>query len=260
VVLLSPDVRLVHFEAIDSTNAEAERRAVAGERGPLWLVADRQSEGRGRRGRHWVSESGNLFATLLITLSVAPAIAAQLSFVAALAVLETIRPLLSQRARGELAVKWPNDVLLEGKKLAGILAETVATTAANELAVAIGCGVNLRHAPAHIRYAATCLARYGCRLDRDHLFAGLATAMAKQLTAWSEGRGFDVIRQCWLAQAAGLGGRARVDIGQGTTEGTFVNVAADGALILRLDDGEQRTIYGGEVTFVDIDRLRSRKP
>jgi BirA family biotin operon repressor/biotin-[acetyl-CoA-carboxylase] ligase len=259
VTLLSPGIRVVHFDEIDSTNAEAHRRALTGERGPLWLVADRQVAGRGRHGRHWVSESGNLFATLLLTREVVPAIAAQLSFVAALAVIEAVRPLIDEAGRPELAFKWPNDVLIEGSKLAGILVETAALAGADGMTIAVGCGVNLAHAPAQALYPVTSLARYGSTASRDDVFARLAEAMTGQLSAWSEGQGFSVIRQCWLAYAAGLGGRASVDTGQERIEGSFVNIAADGALILRLDNGEQRIVYGGEVTFEDIEKLRGRK-
>ena len=214
VTLLSPNVRLVHFDAIDSTNAEAHRRALAGERGPLWLIADRQTEGRGRLGRHWVSESGNLFATLLLTLAISPATAAQLSFVAALAVVETVGPLITRGAHRLVRVKWPNDVLIEGRKLAGILSET-AISATGEMVVVIGCGINIAHAPGSAAYPITCLADHGCSSHRDEVFADLARAMAAQLAAWEHGRGFDVVRQCWLAHAAGLGGRAVAETGQG---------------------------------------------
>jgi BirA family biotin operon repressor/biotin-[acetyl-CoA-carboxylase] ligase len=254
VTLLAPGTKLVHFDAIDSTNAEAQRQALKGERGPTWLVADRQTLGRGRHGRHWVSESGNLFATLLLTLSIDPAIAAQLSFVAALAALETARLHVADGAK--LSVKWPNDILIEGKKAAGILAETAAISATGELAIAIGCGLNVSHVPNETPYPVTCLAHHGCTASRDDVFAALAVAMSEQLAAWSTGEGFDIIRQCWLAQAAGLGGRASVEGGQGRIAGTFVNLAADGALILRLDNGEQRAIYGGEVTFEEIEKSR----
>ena len=256
VTLLISDARLVHFETIDSTNAEAHRQALQGERGPIWFVADRQTLGRGRHGRHWESESGNLFATLLLTLAIEPAVAAQLSFVAALAIFETAGQHIGEGAK--LSLKWPNDVLIEGEKFAGILAETVSLPESGDLAIVIGCGLNITHAPRQTQYPVTCLSRHGSTASRDTVFDALAVAMSKQLAAWSAGEGFDVIRQCWLAQAAGLGGRASIDTGQGVTHGTFVNLAADGALILRLDNGEQRAIYGGEVAFEEIEK--SRRP
>jgi BirA family biotin operon repressor/biotin-[acetyl-CoA-carboxylase] ligase len=256
VTLLSPGAKLLHFREIDSTNAEAQRQALAGERGPLWVVADRQTRGRGRHGRFWVSEEGNLFATILLTLAVAPAAAAQLSFVASLAVADAVRPLMPEKRRRDVFLKWPNDVLIGGRKIAGILPESLPLPSVGETAVAIGCGLNVAHVPAGTRYPATCLADEGSAAKRDEVFSHLAAAMAAQLSAWSAGEGFDVIRQCWLAQSAGLGGRAAVDLGRERLEGTFVNVAADGALILRLDDGEQRSSHGGEVRLADIDRWR----
>jgi BirA family transcriptional regulator, biotin operon repressor / biotin---[acetyl-CoA-carboxylase] ligase len=257
VTLLSSGARLLHFREVDSTNAEAQRQALAGERGPLWVVADRQTQGRGRHGRLWVSEEGNLFATLLVTLAVAPAVAAQLSFVASLAAADAIRPLVPEKSGRDLSLKWPNDVLIGGRKVAGILPESLSPSANEEAAVAIGCGLNVAHVPAGTRYPATCLADEGSAATREEVFSCLAAAMAAQLTAWSAGEGFDVIRQCWLAQAAGLGGRAAVELGHDRLEGTFINIAADGALILRLDDGEQRSIHGGEVKLASIERWRT---
>ena len=191
-------------------------------------------------------------------LIVAPALAAQLSFVAALAVHDAVRPLVSEAARQLLSLKWPNDVLIGGDKVAGILAETAAVPGTDAMTIAVGCGLNLAHVPSDLPYPATCLARHGATADRDEVFEKLADAMSKQLAAWSDGRGFDVIRQCWLAQAAGLGGRAAVGTGKDRLEGTFINLAADGALLLRLDAGEQRAIHGGEVSFADIENSRSR--
>jgi BirA family biotin operon repressor/biotin-[acetyl-CoA-carboxylase] ligase len=248
-LLAEGGARFVHFGEIDSTNAEAQRQASNGEIGPLWIIADRQAKGRGRRGRQWVSEEGNLFATLLLTLAITPATATQLSFVAALAVLETAELLLPVEMRPRLLLKWPNDVLLDDRKLAGILVESVATPEKDRTTLAIGCGVNIAHAPAGTPYRVTCLADYAPEATRDAAFTLLAGTMSKQLAAWSDGGGFDVIRQCWLARAAGLGGPATVETGSGSIAGIFESLAVDGALILRCSNGEQRPIYGGEVAF-----------
>ena len=140
-----------HFDRIDSTNLEARRLADDGERGPLWLWADEQTLGRGRLGRSWVSEPGNLYATFLFSIAEGPHAAAQVSFVAALAVHDTVvalRPGLSP------AIKWPNDVLIDGAKFCGVLPEVVG---ANPTRIAIGCGVNIAHAPEGTPYPVTAL-------------------------------------------------------------------------------------------------------
>jgi BirA family biotin operon repressor/biotin-[acetyl-CoA-carboxylase] ligase len=288
-------VRRVSFDAIDSTNAEAMRRAAAGERGPLWIVAARQSAGRGRQGREWESGPGNLYATLLLTSPVPADVAAQTSFVAALAVFDLAAGVLGEpkpiepephpqplppKGRGAterlsapsplggegrgggrrladdpsrfhpvLALKWPNDVLLDGAKLSGILIETVAHDAPGHTTVAIGMGVNLRHAPERTRYGATSLARHEGRIAPDEAFARLAAAMAARLADWNDGRGFAVIRRDWTARAAGLGRRASVTMGERTVIGDFTGLASDGALLLSEPGGQLHVIHAGEVSL-----------
>ena len=151
--------RARHLTSVDSTNAEALRLAQAGEEGPLWIWADVQEQGRGRRGRRWDSAAGNLYATLLVTLDALPGQAASLSLAAPLAVLATVNDFLTGDMRARL--KWPNDVLLAGRKVAGILVESLTTTCHNRYIFAIGCGLNLRHAPASSRYGATSLSNHG---------------------------------------------------------------------------------------------------
>ena len=150
-MILATGHPVTHFDRIDSTNLEARRLADEGERGPLWLLADEQTGGRGRLGRNWVSEPGNLYATFLIAIAEGPQAAAQVSFVAALAVHDTVtrlRPGLAAR------IKWPNDVLIGGAKFCGVLPEVVGT---NPTRIAIGCGVNIAHAPEGTPYPVTCL-------------------------------------------------------------------------------------------------------
>jgi BirA family transcriptional regulator, biotin operon repressor / biotin---[acetyl-CoA-carboxylase] ligase len=167
-----PDLRAarhISFDVLDSTNAEAMRRASAGERGPLWIVAARQSAGRGRHGRTWESDPGNLYATLLLSLPVPADIAAQTSFVAALGGPSTPLPPCS-RTPSKLALKWPNDVLLDGRQVSGILIETVAQDGTDGTTVAIGIGINLVHAPDHTRYGATSLAEHGAHVEPAEAF------------------------------------------------------------------------------------------
>jgi BirA family transcriptional regulator, biotin operon repressor / biotin---[acetyl-CoA-carboxylase] ligase len=238
-------VRRVSFDVIDSTNAEAMRRAAEGEQGPLWIVAARQSAGRGRQGRHWESRAGNLYATLLVSLPVRADIAAQTSFVAALAVFDVAAGVLADP--GKLALKWPNDVLLDGAKLSGVLIETVAQDQ-GRTTVAIGIGINLAHAPEHTRYGATSLAAHDAHVAPDDAFERLAAAMAARLAAWNDGRGFAVVRHDWTARAAGLGRVASVTMGERTVTGEFTGLASDGALLLS-EGGRQHAIHAGEVSL-----------
>jgi len=226
-------------ESLDSTNEEARRLAVAGERGPLWILAHEQSAGRGRRGRAWVSERGNLFATLLTRA--APPVAAQLAFAAGLAAGETMAA-LAPNAR--MTLKWPNDVLLDGRKAAGILLEGLI-----EDALAIGVGLNLAHHPQVTEFPAISIAALtGSAPDpRDGLLR-LAGRMAAWYEIWNGG-GFATVRTAWLARAAGLGAPIRARLQGSEMEGVFENLDEDGALLLREASGVLTRITAGDVFF-----------
>ena len=148
-------VRLIERDTVGSTNTEALALAQAGERGPLWITARRQNAGRGRRGRVWVSEPGNLYASLLLSDPSPPDRAAELSFVAALAVHDAVTSLIA-RAPARLSLKWPNDLLFDGKKFAGILIEGEGP------AVVIGVGVNCAHHPKDTDVPCDRSCRCGC--------------------------------------------------------------------------------------------------
>jgi len=234
-------VGLIACDTVGSTNEEALRRARTGEAGPLWITARAQTAGRGRRGRVWVSEPGNLFATLLLTDPAPPERAAQLSFVAALAVHDAIvarAPSLAAR----LALKWPNDVLCDGAKVAGILIEAEGT---RPLIVAIGIGVNCRHHPPATDHPATDLAAAGAAAPPEALFEALSSAMARRLAQWQAG--FAAIRAAWLACAGTLGGELQVRLGTRELVGRFESLDEAGRLVLRLPDGRRETIAAGEV-------------
>jgi BirA family biotin operon repressor/biotin-[acetyl-CoA-carboxylase] ligase len=232
--------RLITHDTIGSTNAEALTRVRAGERGPLWVTAKRQSAGRGRRGRAWVSEPGNLYASLLLTDPAAPERFPELSFVAALALHDAIGgrvPGLANR----LVLKWPNDLLIDRNKFAGILIEGEGTT------VIIGIGVNCVHHPDGTEYPATDLAAAGVRATPESLFAPLTAAMVARLAQWDRGAGFAAIRTDWLARAAGFGKPIRVKSGDSEIAGQFDTIDETGRLVLRLADGTMQTVTAGDV-------------
>jgi BirA family biotin operon repressor/biotin-[acetyl-CoA-carboxylase] ligase len=236
-------VRLETHDAVGSTNAEALARARTGTPGPLWIVAARQSAGRGRRGRSWTSEPGNLYATLLLSDPAPAERAAELSFVAALAVHDAVNgtdPSLAAR----VALKWPNDVLLDGAKAAGILLESEST---EPFAVAIGIGVNCAHHPDGTSYPATDLAVAAASVTPEALFAMLSRTMLSRLAQWDRGRGFAAIRADWLARAAGVGEPIRITLPDRDLEGRFETLDAAGHLMLRMGDGGMIAIAAGDV-------------
>jgi BirA family biotin operon repressor/biotin-[acetyl-CoA-carboxylase] ligase len=244
-----PAAPILLLDQTDSTNAEARRRADAGETGPLWIVARRQTEGRGRRGRPWESQDGNLFSTLLQLTRKSPAEAAQVTFVAALAIAD----LLDAYAPASLVtIKWPNDVMLAGQKTSGVLVESGAH-AGGGLWLAVGIGVNLIHAPEGTERPATAL---GHHLRGDVTLpptveaaaARLAEAFGVWMARW-EAFGFQPILDAWRVRTFGLDGPAVARLGRETVEGTAEGVAPDGALKLRLADGSLRLISAGDVFF-----------
>jgi BirA family biotin operon repressor/biotin-[acetyl-CoA-carboxylase] ligase len=244
-------VRLEAHEALGSTNEAALARARAGERGPLWITASRQTAGRGRRGRAWVSAPGNLYATLLLTDPSPPHRAAELSFVAALAVHDAIVALPSAApvppaALPRIGIKWPNDVLIDDAKCAGILIEGEGAGTA-PLAVAVGIGVNCAHHPPDLAFPATHLAALGLAVDPAGLFEVLSRTMLERLAQWDRGRGFAAIRADWLQRAAGLGGTVRVLVGDRELEGRFETLDGTGCLVLLLADGTTQAIAAGDV-------------
>jgi BirA family biotin operon repressor/biotin-[acetyl-CoA-carboxylase] ligase len=236
----------LHFESIGSTNDEARALAASNQQGAVWIYADRQTAARGRRGRAWESPTGNLSATLLIDPDKPARECAQLSFVAALAAHETIAHYLPD---GDVRVKWPNDILANGKKLVGILLESASTGNEPPSWLAIGIGINLAHFPPDTETPATSLAAEGVAAPTNHdAIARLASAFAKWYDIW-QAQGFAPIRDAWLARAAGLGTRVRARLQNEETSGVFEGIDETGALLLREGVGRVRVIAAGDVFF-----------
>lgn len=251
--------RIEAFETIGSTSEVAMARALAGDRGPLWVVAREQSAGRGRRGSTWRTPPGNLATSLMLTTDLPPARIALLGFVAGLALdraldaccgtSRTRRVALDEARHGSerFSLKWPNDVLADGGKLAGILLGTEAVGSGRR-AVVIGIGVNVAHAPDGLDYPAAALAGLGCETDAESLFAALSRSWVETYETWEQG-GFPAIRTKWLARATGLGGQVVVKTSSGVTRGIFETIDESGQLVVRVPDGSARTISAGEVHF-----------
>jgi BirA family transcriptional regulator, biotin operon repressor / biotin---[acetyl-CoA-carboxylase] ligase len=243
-------IRLIAHDTLGSTNAEALALARAGEHGPLWVTAGRQTAGRGRRGNAWTSEPGNLYASLLLTDAVPAGRAPELCFVAALALHDAVsglsaNPPLSGGGIGEsLQLKWPNDLLIDGAKFAGILIEAESVQG-RAPAVAIGIGVNCAHHPADVPYPATDLAARGITVTPQALLERLSAAMQARLAQWEAG--FAATRADWLARAAGLGGDIVVRLPDRELAGTFETLDRMGRLMLRLPAGTLEAITVGEV-------------
>ncbi len=254
--------RLVAFGEVDSTNEEAKRLIVSGERGPLWVVADRQTAGRGRLGRDWVSPSGNLHASLIFSDFDAPAVAPQLGFAAGVAAINALKKTASA---GRFSLKWPNDLLLDGAKLGGILSEGVSVATGDarapyRISAVVGIGVNCAHAPADLPYPAKALGALGAGAPSAALlFEALSDAMAETLDIWAGGAGFQRLRELWLAEAAGMGEPITVTLSQGETlKGRFEAVDPSGRLIIVSQEG-RRVIDAGDVYLAHAARRVSEE-
>lgn len=236
---------------IDSTNAEAKRRAIAGQRGPMWLRADAQTAGVGRGGRDWHSPQGNLYTTFLTPFAGDIGNAALMSFVACLAVAETLDHYLSvgssdfDHVHQRVTLKWPNDALLDGKKVAGVLLE--AGGDANARWLAIGIGINLTHKPDAARWPPIALSD----VTQAPTAVEAQDVIAACFDRWQsrfEREGFAPVRRAWLDRAARLGERIEARLANATHSGIFQGIAEDGALLLAADHGDMR-IAAADIYF-----------
>jgi BirA family transcriptional regulator, biotin operon repressor / biotin---[acetyl-CoA-carboxylase] ligase len=239
--------RLLHLSESDSTNAEAMRRALAGESLPIWVLADRQTAGRGRAGRAWASEPGNLFASLAIATPCPPASAGQLSLVAGVAVVDALNRAAADRPVAGLRLKWPNDILIGIAKTGGILIESTTLKPGGGRLAIIGIGLNLTSAPHDLGRAATFLSAHGLSLSPMRALCFLAEAMDGWLKTWNDARGFAEVRAAWLERGGPMGEPLSVHAGSGLVSGRFLGLDGDGALVIAGAGGSERRFTYGDV-------------
>lgn len=242
------DYRRIELDTTSSTNTECVERAHEGDVGNLWVTAKTQTAARGSRGRDWQSNEGNLFASLLLVDPAESGYAVVLSgltFVASLALLWAIK---EKTPDLNVKLKWPNDVLVNGKKCAGILLENQNIN--NTSAVVIGIGVNCVSHPPNTNYPATDLEHEGISLSAEQLFASLATHMDDFIKQWDKGRNFGEIRKLWLEHAIGLGEPIIVKIpGRPDETGIFETIDETGLLILKQENGTEKRISAADIFF-----------
>ncbi|MGI8569363.1 MAG: biotin--[acetyl-CoA-carboxylase] ligase [Methylocella sp.] len=237
---------MVRYDQLASTNDEALALGRSGDAGRLWVIADTQTDGRGRNGRVWSSPRGNLHASLLLNDPAPPHRAAELGFVAGVATAHALREILCGDRR--VTIKWPNDIVHDGAKLCGILLES-ANLSNGRFACVAGVGVNCHSHPEDTPYEATNLSAItGQPVAPEKMFEQLSATMTHWLDVWAAGAGFEAIRAEWLSLAAGLGAWIGVARHSQTIEGTFQTIDATGRLILEQASG-QVAIEAGDVFF-----------
>ena len=235
---------LIALGDVGSTNDEAQRRAAEGVAHGTVITARSQDRGRGRYRRHWVSPVGNLYTSIILRPPVEVAAAGQLGFVTALAIADLVAALLPA---AEIGLKWPNDVLLAGAKVSGVLLESTLTADGRIDAVIVGAGVNLISHPRDTLFPAGDLRAAGAGTVAPTAALSLyVTAFARWYHVWLTD-GFAAVRRCWLDRAAGLNAPLAVRLDDETVSGVFEDVDTAGALVLRLPGGQRRTITTGDV-------------
>jgi BirA family biotin operon repressor/biotin-[acetyl-CoA-carboxylase] ligase len=241
--------RLAAFESLDSTNEQARRLAVEGALDGTVIWASSQTAGRGRQGRQWDSPEGNLYCSIVIRPEVPAADAAQLSFVTALALGQAVSGLLPDSV--EMRYKWPNDVLLDGRKAAGILLESSGGVDGALDWLVIGAGLNVEGYPDVTEggYPATSLREAGVKpVALQDILARYIAGFAHWRERW-QNEGIAAVREAWLERAARLGEDITVRLPGSQLNGRFSGLDEGGALLLDLTDGSRRTITAGDVFF-----------
>ncbi len=237
--------RLSVRDEVASTMEEARRALAEGDAGRLWIVARSQNAGRGRHGRQWGSPPGNLYASLLLVAPCEPALAPQLGFVAGLA-LHDAAAAVTGLAAPRLALKWPNDLLIDGAKASGLLLE--GESRAGRFSTIIGFGVNIASSPPDTPYAATHLAAHAADAGIERMLVALSEAWHRRFSAWSLPGGFGAVRAAWLERAAFLGQTITMRLPEGPVSGRFAGLDPFGRLQLELDSG-RRLIDAGDLYF-----------
>ncbi|MEM9027638.1 MAG: biotin--[acetyl-CoA-carboxylase] ligase [Pseudomonadota bacterium] len=241
---------VVRFESLDSTSAEATRRLAQGERGPLWITAQQQTAGYGRSGRSWSTPKGNLATTLVFQPSCPVGASHQLALVTGVAVHAGLSHIFKDsNVQGPSPqLKWPNDVLIDGRKIVGILIES--TTYDGTPVVCIGIGVNVGANPVITQSrATTSLSDLGVDVSPEDVRLSIARALDDTVATWAGGAGFDVIRARWLKRAIPIGAPFSVHVGESTVHGQFHGLDDDGALLLSNHSGDIQRFAYGDVTL-----------
>ena len=241
--------RRASHDSLGSTNAEALVLARAGDPGQIWITAHEQTAGRGRRGRAWSAGHGNLAGSLLLLDPTSTSSAATISFVAGVALYQAVIDVCGPAIADRLALKWPNDLLLDQCKVAGILVEGEKLPG-GMFATIVGFGVNcVSHPDIDAPIPPSNFRARGVPVETETLFSALARSMAVEVSRLDRGAGFAAIRAAWLARACGVGDAIRVNLDGRSIDGRFEDLDGDGRLILKRNDGVRETFTAGDVFF-----------
>jgi BirA family biotin operon repressor/biotin-[acetyl-CoA-carboxylase] ligase len=241
--------RIVHLAETASTNADAMRLGLNGEELPLWVIADTQTGGRGRSGRAWVSEPGNLHASVAFRSDAPLEKAGQLSLLAGIAVIDAVRATMDLAPGTELRLKWPNDILVGSAKAGGILVESTSVRAGTGFLAILGFGLNLISAPDSLGRDVTALSQHGNPPEPLAFLETLSEKVVFWLDRWQAGEGFAAIREAWMERAGAMGELIAINTASGLLSATYLGLSETGAL--RADiGGSIKEISYGDVMLV----------
>ena len=242
---LPPGFNLVLLETVGSTNDEARRRADEGAPEGTVIQALTQTDGRGRRGRVWVSPAGNLYASLILRPDCSAAAGLELSFVSAIAMCDAISSILPPMVT--VTAKWPNDILINERKVAGILLESSSGSTGNLRWLVVGVGVNIQHFPREAEYPATSLHFEGVTdIEPQEMLSAFTRYFKRWFDIWKS-EGFSVIRDAWLQRAEGLGKALEVRLPEERFVGRFMDIDENGSLLVELENGTVRSVTTGDI-------------
>ncbi len=241
------DFRHEALAEVGSTNTECLERARKGALSGLWITAERQTVGRGRRGRAWFSEPGNLYASLMLIDPAPMERLGSLPLAVAVAVQAAVSRIMPLDAP-DVLIKWPNDILVDRRKVCGILIEGE-TLPDGRHGLVIGIGINVAVAPDAGLYPVATLRDFGASASPEELFAHLFQSMAETLGSWDRGRGISAIMERWKQVAGGIGENITVNLPDRSISGRFAGIDDTGLLKLEMDDGGTRLIAAGDVFF-----------
>lgn len=240
--------RLITLDTVGSTNDEARRLAGKGAGDGTLIRARRQTAGRGRLGRSWVSEAGNLYVSMILKPGCRLGQAGQVGFAAANAVADAITEVMP--ATVTVGCKWPNDVLAAGRKVSGMLLESEMNATGELDWLIVGIGINIDSHPEDVNFPATSLKACGADgcVSADTVLEAFCRNFRAGYAEWSRD-GFEPVRRAWLARAVGRGKDIRARTATATLEGVFEDMDTGGALIVRGADGTLTKVSAGDVYF-----------
>jgi BirA family biotin operon repressor/biotin-[acetyl-CoA-carboxylase] ligase len=242
---LLDDYHLLSFDSLDSTNEEAKRLARAGGAHGAVVWAKKQTGGKGRMGREWVSQEGNLFVSILLKPEKPITELSQLSFVASVAIVEALSALFEKEHK--LSCKWPNDVLLDGKKLSGILLESFPCEVDGKNWIVVGVGVNVDSHPTNVQFPATCLTEAGVELvSAKIVLSRFIHHFIEVYNDWNN-KGFASVRKRWLSYAWGMKKELTARMPDIEITGTATDIDANGSLILKDKKGKKHMILAADI-------------